>query len=271
MKDLSDRCKAYEACYDFKIPERIPIILRLDGRSFHTFTRKMKLDRPLDEGFHRAMVKTMLSLCSEIMHARFGYTQSDEISILIYPKYANSQAWFDNRVVKMATAAAALASVRFNHALLDTLSKVRGWPETFIELGKACPTFDAHLFVIPVHDVANAFLWRQADAARNSVTMHAEFHLERKTLEGISTLERIERLKAIQVDWNSLPTWQKWGTGTVKKVFEHEKTMRTRWEPVEIPDLRLDKSFITHFLTEPTLKPDVKISEKAGNHEFCES
>lgn len=274
MQDLmGERFKSYEACYDFRIPDRIPVILRLDGRAFSGLTRRLKLERPLDEGFHRAMIKTMIALCGNIQNARFGYTQSDEISILIYPKYINSSAWFDNRVVKMATAAASLASVHFNHALLDTLSKTRGWPETFLEIAKACPTFDARVFVVPVHDVCNAFLWRQKDASRNSVGMHCEFYFARKDVEGMGTKDRVNKLmQAISLDWHALPPWKKWGTGTMRRTFEEtilrpgnpepQTVTRSRWEPVVLPDLRDDPGFINQFLADPTIRAEEeKVSE----------
>lgn len=268
---MGDRFKDYEAAYDFKIPHQIPLIIRLDGRAFHTLTKRLKLERPMDEGFHRAMVKTMMALCHDICNARFGYTQSDEISILVYPKYVNSNAWFDNRILKVATAAASLASVHFNHALLDTLSKNRGWPETFLELAHHCPTFDARVFIVPVHDVCNAFLWRQKDASRNSVSLHCEHLFSRKELEGVGTKERIEKLKKEKnFDWFSLPSWKKWGTGTIRKSFEDTvfrpgnpeaiKVTRSRWEPVVVPDLRDDPMFINRFLENPTFKNTEKNS-----------
>jgi len=257
--NLGDRMKSYEAAFDFTLPQQLPLILRLDGRAFHSFTRRIKLARPVDEIFHQAMVKTTITLCEEISNARFGYTQSDEISILIYPKYFTSDPWFGNRLQKMISASASLASITFVQELLagpyaDRLKQINN-----------IPTFDSRIFIVPAHDVNNVFLWRQRDASKNSVSMFAEHHLNRTTIENKNTTERIQMLLDIGVDWNALPSWQRIGTGVIKEFFSTEiaendgsvKTViRTRWSPIELKDFYQDSSQINKFLTIPTMKTD---------------
>jgi len=250
---LGDRMKEYETCFDIKLPHRLPLIIRLDGRSFHTVTRSLNLTRPVDEAFHRAMVKTAIYLGETISNARFAYTQSDEISLLIYPKYVTSQAWFDNRLIKLISASASLASLQFAQALLHTLAPIRGWPESFVEITKASPTFDARVFVVPPHDVPNVFIWRQRDAMKNSVSMFAQHHFERPTLHKKTSTERVAMLKEKGIDWQKLPSWQRWGTGALRKTFILNGVERSRWEPFEVPNFSKEPDFIQQFLAEPTM------------------
>lgn len=247
--------KEYETCFDIKLPHRLPLVIRLDGRSFHTVTKQLKLKRPMDEAFHRAMVKTAVYLGGCINNARFAYTQSDEISILIYPKYVTAQAWFDNRLIKLISASASLASVQFTQALLHTLAPERGWPEAFIEITKCSPTFDARVFVVPPHDVPNVFIWRQRDAMKNSVSAFAQHYFERRELHKKNSGERVKMLLEKGVDWKKLPTWQKWGTGAMRKTFIVNGVERSRWEPLEVPSFSKDQGIITQFLEEPTMPP----------------
>lgn len=256
---LGDRIKSYEGTFDFILPHQLPLILRLDGRAFHSFTRKMKFSRPVDEIFHQAMVKTTIALCEEISNARFGYTQSDEISILIYPKYFTSDPWFGNRLQKIISASASLASITFIQELLSS-----PYADRLKEL-RNLPTFDARIFIVPLHDVNNAFLWRQRDATKNSVSMFAEHHLNRSILEGKHTTERIQMLADIGIDWNTLPAWQRIGTGVAKEFTSSEITeengsirtvIRALWTPIELKDFHQDPSQINKFLTTPSAKID---------------
>lgn len=250
---LGDRMKEYETCFDIRLPHRIPLIIRLDGRSFHSVTKSLKLQKPMDEAFHRAMVKTAIFLGESINNARFVYTQSDEISILIYPKFVTAQPWFDNRLVKLISASASLASVQFTQALLHTLAPQRSWPQAFIEITKASPTFDSRVFVVPPHDVPNVFIWRQRDAMKNSVSAFAQHHFTRAALHKKNSRDRIQMLRTKGVEWEKLPSWQRWGTGAMRRNYIENDSQRSRWEPIEIPNFSKDPGIIKQFLAEPTM------------------
>src|SRR5574337_312250 len=115
--ELGDRMKRYEDAYRFVLPRRTYTILRVDGRSFHTWTRG--LQRPYDLGFMDCMDYTALILCASIAGARFAYVQSDEISVLATDfDQTTTQPWFDGVLQKWASVGAACAASAFNHALM---------------------------------------------------------------------------------------------------------------------------------------------------------
>lgn len=237
---IGDRMKGYEAVTDFVLPDQLPVIVRFDGRAFHSLTRKLKLARPLDEHFHQAMVNTTIALCEEITNARIGYTQSDEISILAYPKYVTSQPFFGNRLCKIVSVLSGLASVTLYRELLAGPHAGRLAESSIV------PTFDARAFVMPSHDAPNAFLWRLRDAAKNSVSAFAESQFSASELESINTTERMQMLLDKGIDWEKQPSWMKYGTAVVRKVKSvtgmfgppgkqtEQTVLRHEWSPLDL-------------------------------------
>lgn len=189
---IGDRMKEnYELRYKIKLTRRTPVILRLDGRTFHTLTRRC--EKPFDNSFQRAMEATAHHLCREIQGAKIAYTQSDEISVLLidYDRFS-TEAWFDYNLQKMVSVAASMASVRFNSQ----------W-----ESNNAC--FDCRAFNIPREDVANYFVWRQQDWCRNSVQGLAQAHFSHRQLHGMNQANLHEILHGKGVNWADLdPVWK---------------------------------------------------------------
>ena len=114
---LGDRMKNnYENITRYYLTRRMPVIIRLDGRSFHTFTRGFK--KPFDDILVKTMQDTMKYLCENIQGCVLGYTQSDEIS-LVLTDYAEitTEAWFGNNLQKMCSVSASMATVAFNKYL----------------------------------------------------------------------------------------------------------------------------------------------------------
>lgn len=172
MKDpLGDRMKdQYERRAQAFLPRRTHTIIRLDGKAFHTYTRG--LDRPYDKQLMDDMAKTTRYLCQEIQGAQVGYTQSDEITLLLTDFATNqTEAWFDGNVQKIVSIAASLATAKFNE----------------LRPGKLA-LFDARVFTIPDPvEVVNSFIWRQKDATRNSIAMLAQAHFSQARLHEVST------------------------------------------------------------------------------------
>ena len=112
--ELGTRMKEfYENVPKTRLVRRIPVAIRLDGKAFHTFTRGFQ--KPFDEVLGKAMRKTMKYLCENIQGCVLGYTQSDEITlILVDYQNLNSCAWFDYEVQKMCSIAASMATMAFN-------------------------------------------------------------------------------------------------------------------------------------------------------------
>lgn len=196
--ELGDRMKQYENVSDYYLPERIPIILRLDGRSFHTITKVGGFHKPFDIDLHKSFIEIASSLLNEIQGSRFAYSQSDEISILIYQKNVLSQPWFGNRLSKMVSVSASTASSIFNMK----------FPNRFKSI---IPTFDARAFAIPAMEVENYFIWRQQDAIRNSIFSWARCFFSQKELHGKSTVEMKEMLNDVS-KWETIDFWMQRGS-----------------------------------------------------------
>jgi tRNA(His) 5'-end guanylyltransferase len=196
---LGDRMKErYEDRSRFFLPRRSPVIIRVDGKAFHTFTHGMA--RPFDGAFMRAMDETAAVLVKEIQGAVCGFVQSDEISVLLcdYQK-RNSDAWFDYNVQKMASVAAATATGAFIRAFTPLCP-----PKP--------PTFDARCFSIPdLVEVHNYFIWRQKDCERNSIQMVAQSEYSQKQLHGKSCADMHEMLHKKGVNWNNFTPREKRG------------------------------------------------------------
>lgn len=190
---LGDRMKAYEAVTRYILPRRTYTILRVDGRAFHTWTKKLK--RPYDKDFMICVDTAAIALCETISGSQFAFVQSDEISLLA-TDFADikTQAWFDGVVQKWASVAAAIAAEAFN-------TKV-----AMYAFHKPDAVFDARVFTIPDHvEVENYFVWRQKDAVRNSVTMLAQAYASHKQLHGKSIEERHEIIHTAGDNWAKHP------------------------------------------------------------------
>jgi tRNA(His) 5'-end guanylyltransferase len=200
---LGDRMKAYESASSNTLPSRIPLIMRLDGRAFHTYTRKM--EKPFDLTFIKRMQETALYLCDEIDGAQIAYIQSDEISIFIHNyKKITTNPWFSNRAQKMVSISAAMASVMFSHLDEKAGNEFTG------------QVFDARVFIVPENDVANYFLWRQKDATKNSIQMLARSLYSNKELYKKNTTDLQEMCFQKGHNWNDLATTLKRGSCIIK-------------------------------------------------------
>ena len=197
---LGERMKMYEHVWRHKLIRRMPVIIRVDGKAVHTFTKG--LNKPFDDIFMDAMQATAEYLVKEIQGCKFAYVQSDEISLLLtdYETY-DTEAWFDNNIQKMVSIVAAKASVFFNQRFsLNSIdynirSKQEGtydrvYSNKLLEAGSMLPVFDARAFNLDKDEVCNYFIWRQEDCIKNSISMIARTHFSDKELHGKSTVER---------------------------------------------------------------------------------
>ena len=255
---IGDRMKGYENISRIYLPRRIPVIIRLDGKAFHSFTRGFK--KPFDNVLMKAMQNTMKRLCEEIQGCVFGYTQSDEIT-LVLTDYAtiNTDAWFGYNIQKMASVAASMATVYFNNSWLLECNRL---PESndrefyFEQQGKAM--FDARCFSIPKDEVCNCLIWRQQDATRNSVQAVGQAHFSQKELNGKSCNEIQDMLFTEKnINWGDFPTDCKRGAACYKAdeeatfISNGEKTVfrRMGWQiDTEIPIFTSDRNYIERWL-----------------------
>jgi len=238
--DLGTRMKTqYEQRSRTFLPRRTYTIIRLDGKAFHTFTRGM--ERPYDQIFIDVMDKTAMFLASEIQGCKMAYVQSDEISLLLTDfSTITTDAWFDGNVQKMVSVSASMAAAQFNQLfymnavadkLLDAnLDSFTNWPT---EIFGKIALFDARVFTIPDPvEVENYFIWRQKDAVRNSLAMHAQSLFSHKELNGKSQADMHDMIHAKGENWDKLPDGFKRGR-TIKYDLPNEPD----WTQ-EHPDLR---------------------------------
>ena len=189
--DLSDRMKEYERVTKSQLMKKTPMIIRIDGKAFHTWTKG--LDRPFDKRFYAAMAKTAQSLANSIQGATFVYGQSDEISIFVRD-YTNmgSHMWFDGSIQKIASVSASMATAYFNKYAAE------------LGIDKKVPAFfDARVFNLPLHEVCNYFIWRQKDFHRNSIQMCARQYLGHKGSQGLKSQDMVDAMRQLEepFDW----------------------------------------------------------------------
>ena len=221
---LGDEMKAYEdeSASAASVDITRPVVVRLDGHCFSTFTRGF--ERPYDLRIHRAMVNTATDLV-ERFGAVTAYTESDEISLL-FPSHtgeAPSPLPFSGRVQKIASVFAGFASARFNlHMRSQPFDVTQAQQALLHARVEACEAhFDARIFTLPSLDRVCAYLqWRAVhDCRRNSISMLAQAHFTHHELHGVSAKECLSKLEAIGVNWAETPPFFRYGTFIKKEEY----------------------------------------------------
>ena len=193
-ESLGDRMKFYERHFGSNLTYLMPLVpavIRLDGRAFHTFTRG--LDRPFDRGMTDLMDRTTRYLVEET-NACIGYTQSDEITLVLYAESHNSQIHLDGKVDKLNSLLASAASLYFASHLEDYIPSKAGQR----------PQFDCRCFSVPNKaEAVNALVWREQDATRNSIQMLGQANFSHARLQNKSCDEIQELLFSEKgINWN---------------------------------------------------------------------
>ncbi len=240
---LESRMKGYEYVTRSYLMRKVPVIIRVDGQSFSSFTRGFY--RPYDLILKEAMCKTMLEMANSIQGCVFAYTQSDEISFVLTDyDTPTTDAWFGYNVQKMASISASLATCSFNRIFSEILGSKKieaiglcNTPEynsmhlqgieTDDKYKRRCGTasFDARVFSLPKEEVVNYLIWRQKDAIRNSVCSTARMFYSTKQLIGIKIDDAIEMMEKNQgFDWyRTIPICCQRGICAVKKEIKITK------------------------------------------------
>ena len=181
----------------------LPIMIRLDGKGFSKWTKGLK--RPFDADLSNVMIGTALHLAEEL-NASCAYTQSDEISLVLYSDNYSKETIFNGKFQKLVSVSASIATAHFN----NTARKI--WPD------KPLALFDSRAWTVPTKgEAANAFLWRQQDATKNSISMAARHYYSHKELQGKKGSEMQEMLFQKGVNWNDYPDFFKSGTFIIRK------------------------------------------------------
>lgn len=259
--ELGKRMKEYyENISKTKLMRRTPVAIRIDGKAFHTFIRGFQ--KPFDAVLIKSMQETMKYLCENIQGSVLGYTQSDEITlILVDYKNLNTAAWFDYEVQKMCSISASMASMAFNKFFTKNVSEykiewdsslvpqdialqleMQHYYDTLLSAAQKGAMFDARVFNIPKEEVTNLIYWRQLDATRNSIQMVGKKNFSHKELQNKSCNTIQDMLMTEKgINWNDFPTHQKRGTCCIKEEYYPElikkcedcdidsASARTRW------------------------------------------
>ncbi len=259
-KTLGDRIKKYEGVTRSYLPNRSYVMLRIDGKAFHTWTKG--LIRPFDDGLMEDMDATAAYLCKHIQGAKFAFVQSDEISILLTDiGNINSDLWFDGNIQKIASIAASMATSSFNRARMLRYLEYELYfnnncgsdnnPEVILKdrnLLKNLPRvaeFDARVFQLPNKtEVFNYIHWRQTDTTRNSISAVAQSLYSHKELHGKNTSVMQEMIFQKGINWNDYAPRYKRGRMIIKEQYEKGESVRNRWVPIEVPIFTQERDFL---------------------------
>lgn len=211
---LGDRMKGYENIARNYLTRRIPTIIRVDGKAFHTFTRGM--EKPFDRILMTTMQNTMKYLCENIQGCVFGYTQSDEITFAFSNAYT-AELWKN-----------------FPEAMRNSNNGTNKYIETLVaKMGTAM--FDARVFSIPKDEVCNCLIWRQQDATRNSIEAVGQANFSQKELHGKSCNVIQDMLwKDCGINWNDFPVDCKRGSACYKTRVRETVPVLNNTETVEV-------------------------------------
>lgn len=261
---LGDRMKNYENVTRNYLTRRLPVIIRIDGKAFHSFTRGLK--KPFDDILVKSMQDTMRYLCENIQGCVLGYTQSDEITlVLVDYQDRDSCAWFDNNIQKMASVSASMATMAFNRCFRyraecwitdyydawNVTDEDGKYSETLYKAIEKGAMFDSRVFTIPKEEVVNCLIWRQQDATRNSIQSVGQANFSHKQLQNKNCNDIQDMLMLEKgINWNDYPTTLKRGSCCIKvpcKFNEgtEQETIRNKWViDNEIPIFTQDKDYV---------------------------
>jgi tRNA(His) 5'-end guanylyltransferase len=206
MKDgLGDRIKRYESIHEHYFLPKTPIIIRVDGKAFHTWTKGCQ--RPFDQTLITCMFESAKEVAKQMQGCKALYAQSDEVTfVLTDDTTLESQQWFGGRQNKIESVTAAMMTAYFNKFWVENeygdgyMGDGHVYFDDYIQNYKPA-IFDARAFQCPKDDVANVFLWRVKDWERNSLNMYCEQFFSHKDLQGKNRADRHEMLHNIGHNW----------------------------------------------------------------------
>lgn len=261
---LGDRMKMYESQFTKnKLIPRLPVIARLDGRSFSKFTKGM--ERPFDVNMTCLMHETTKYLVGQT-HATCGYTQSDEITLAWLVTSKDGQMLFNGKVDKLNSSLASMATAKFNHSMQCLMGVLmsKGMDKQvdfWCDKADMLPTFDGRIWNVPdTTEGANAFLWRELDATKNSISMASQSMFSHKELQGKHQADMQDMMHSKGVNWNDYPTCFKRGSYFKRVLVERKFTeeelanLPEKHQARKNPDLMITRSEVQKMKWEPLMK-----------------
>lgn len=266
---LGDRMKEFENVTRNYLMMKQPVIIRLDGKAFHSYCKQKWVKGPFDNVIISAFQSSTLQLCNSIQGVEFAYHQSDEVTFFLKDyKSQKQQQHFNGNIQKIVSTIASEFTYWFNKSISQYLS------EFGYDLTKLRPAFfDCRVYNIPLHEVTNNFIWRQRDAIKNSITSYALNYFSHKELLGKSGEEKQKMLLEKDTDWNKIALHYQRGSGFYKIDIEiptsdlsdseikhlaekgieiPEYTIRSKWiVDTQLPIFSEQKNIIENLVTEP--------------------
>ena len=268
-----ERMKGYEKSSSNYLVKKVPVIIRLDGRAFKTLTKD--LHKPYDEVILSCMQDTMKYLCENIQGCVFGYTQSDEIT-LVLTDYENldSCAWFDYNAQKLASVSASMATYEFIMSFIKSIcyfnDKDTSYAEILSSTIRKNISFDARALNVPKEDVINNIIWRQQDCINNYIISIGRTHYSHDELVGKTQKCILHMLEDKYVYWEDYSNAIKYGVccykngkktedGYLRRVFEDGFFVyknnwvgkeKPKWivDFINVPEFSENKGYLYHIL-----------------------
>lgn len=245
MSKLKDRIDSYQAATDYKLLNRVPIIIVINGRSFAKVTQL--LDKPYCQKFSECILSTMLRLCTDIEGAIFGYQHNDEIVIIARnDQNPDTSPWYDNKLQKICSVISAIATIHFNECASAIQLNLTGEP-----------IFTSQVFVVPtIGEAINTFIYKQQQNFHTSVQSACLYNLLNKydkntikdMLVGLNVDEKIDLLsQECDIRYNDYPVSFRRGTAAYKVPKVIDGTMKNKWYlNNELPIFTKDQSFLSN-------------------------
>lgn len=265
FSNLEDRMLYFRSLTDYRLMPNSYVIIMLDGRSFSKII-KNNFEKPFDDKFINYMNETAKHLAKSIEGVKFGYVQSDEISLVLTDfDTETTDSFFANRLSKILSISASIASSFFNKLIINDLIKNSSSKEEIIksmENLKLCE-FDCKSWNVPSYnDVFAWFLYRQNDCIKNSKSQTAQTYYTHKQLFKLNTDQQIEKLlQEKNINWNDFDNGKKYGRFIVKTVKEsvnkdNKPFIRRYWEVIDAFPLNDEnnKQFFNEISKIPILK-----------------
>lgn len=254
FKNLKEKCEYYRSLTDHKLMPNSYVLVMVDGHCFSKLI-KNKFNKPFDDDFINMMNETAKYLCENIQGAKFAYTQSDEISLLITDfETPTTDSFFSYRLCKIQSLVASMASAKFNQLYTIKNLKDKSLIQNYKDVIPLC-TFDCKVWTVPnANDAYAWFLYRQTDCIKNSKSQTAQTYIPHKQLMGLNADEMIAKTKDEKgIDWHTFDPGKKFGR-VIKKVEtqmekdlptgEHISFTRNIWTAVPATDFKEDNVIV---------------------------
>ncbi len=242
---LKDRIEGYEAATDYKLLNRVPIIICVNGRGFSKVTQL--LDKPYCPKFAECIASTMLRLCTDVEGALFAYQFNDEIVIITRNDQSNdTNPWYDNKLQKICSVTSAVATMHFNECADAVKLNVTG-----------DPIFTSQVYAVPtIGEAVNTIIYKQQQNFHSSIQSACLYeliknydkHTIKEMLTGLSVDEKIDLLaQECNIDFNDYPLAFRRGVAAYKVPKVSGDSMKNKWHlNPEPPIFTKDQSFLSN-------------------------